>query len=710
MLRIDPFFIATFLGVLGLVHSLLKPIPLPTNLQECYKFRSFNMTPSDSDAIRIQNVCFRNYEYKQIAAGKVWSGPNITQEGINYIDGLFRQIFTEAREVERYYSGRRHKRQIRRPWRYRQEVRSGNAFRRFANCINRLQNQFVEPRDAGRNTYQTLAVFHSGPALDTAHDGPGFTPWHRIYLLLLESACGVPIPYWDSSVDHDMGDPTESVLWSDQFFGNGDGVVNRGPFRNMRTILGGPVIRNIGTGDSALFTKDGVRAVLSRRNYEDIMEPKEGAEYMFSLEGHHNGPHVWVGGHVASLNTAPYDPVFYMHHAFVDAVWERFREQQRANGVNPETDYPATYPDGHGPDVMIDFRPYVNQIPNSFAMLNFIANLVRYEPFPACDNQCNRSPHLRCDRTRRAPTCVSRERRGAPPQMFQAGAASRSAAFSRTATTRSQSLAVAEAAGPIPAGPKFRSSPIRDTRNRASSIGTAPVAPEIQAARAQVRRVVQARVRRDISEATGNDTFSSDNHQSVSSLQRSFTNTFLMDGKVDLKRWVYVPIRIVYTRSPNVDGIDPTILRNVDLSKDSCQAAQSGALKVFVASNGLNYYGSYKEFVIIDERQPVSITTTAVGIKNPDYGEGEVLFTAYDSCGRPCRPLCLTETKGQQKYKACSGAFKISSARPEMYRSTYKDALAGDLLSQNLFDTYSYYSQTPITFACDNNKKWPWEY
>ncbi|XP_062610711.1 tyrosinase-like protein 2 [Saccostrea cucullata] len=699
MLGIDPFSITTFLGVLGLAHSLLEPIPLPNDLQECYKFRSFNMTPSDSAAIRIQNFCFRNYEYKQIAAGKIWSGPNITEEGINYIDGLFRQIFTEAREIEAYYKGGRHKRQATRPWRYRQEVRSGNAFRRFANCINRLQNQFVEPRSTGRNTYQTLAVFHSGPALGTAHDGPGFTPWHRIYLLLLESACGVPVPYWDSSVDHDMQDPTLSVLWSDQFFGNGDGVVNSGPFRNMRTILGGSVIRNIGTGDSALFTKEGLRAVLSQTNYEDIMEPKQGAEYMYSLEGHHNGPHVWVGGHISSLNTAPYDPVFYMHHAFVDAVWERFREQQRANGINPETDYPATFPVGHGPNDLIDFRPYINQIPNSFAMLNFIANLARYEPFPTCGNQCNRSPHLYCDRSRPQPVCVSRERRGARQQMFQVGAASRSAAFSRTATSQvtSQSMAAAQAAGPIPAGPKFRASPVRDTRNRQSSIGTAPVSPQIQAARAQVRQVVNARVRRDISEASRNSTFSSDHHQPVSSLQRSFTNTFLLDGKVDLKRWVYVPIRIMYTRSPNVAGIDPTILQNVDLSKDTCQAAKSGASKVFVASNGLNYYGSYKEFVIIDERQPVSITTAAVGIKNPDYGEGEVLFTAHDSCGRPCRPLCLTETKGQQKYKACSGTFKISAAHPEMYRSTYKEALGGDLLSQN-------------TFACDYNKKWPWEY
>ena len=45
-----------------------------------------------------------------------------------------------------------------------------------------------------------------------------------------------------------MEDPTQSVLWGDNYFGNGDGVVVSGPFRAMRTILGGPIIRNYGTG------------------------------------------------------------------------------------------------------------------------------------------------------------------------------------------------------------------------------------------------------------------------------------------------------------------------------------------------------------------------------------------------------------------------------------------------------------------------------
>lgn len=65
----------------------------------------------------------------------------------------------------------------------------------------------------------------------------------------LEHACrGVPVPYWDSTVDHVMPDPTRSILWSEQFFGNGDGQVLTGPFRNFQTTVpGDSITREIGT-------------------------------------------------------------------------------------------------------------------------------------------------------------------------------------------------------------------------------------------------------------------------------------------------------------------------------------------------------------------------------------------------------------------------------------------------------------------------------
>lgn len=134
-------FVSLCVGFLGLSLALLEPIPFPASLQECYEYRSYNMTPSFEAAHQIQQYCYRNFEYQQIASGKVWSGTNITIQGINYIDSLFRQIFREVEEMERQNkNGRRTKRQtIGR--RYRREVRSPGAYQPFADCIVRLQNQ-----------------------------------------------------------------------------------------------------------------------------------------------------------------------------------------------------------------------------------------------------------------------------------------------------------------------------------------------------------------------------------------------------------------------------------------------------------------------------------------------------------------------------------------------------------------------------------------
>ena len=43
---------------------------------------------------------------------------------------------------------------------------------------------------------------------------------------------------------------------------------------------------------------------------------------------------------MTSVASAAHDPVFYLHHCFIDYIWEKFRERQRdICGEDPETDY-----------------------------------------------------------------------------------------------------------------------------------------------------------------------------------------------------------------------------------------------------------------------------------------------------------------------------------------------------------------------------------
>lgn len=42
--------------------------------------------------------------------------------------------------------------------------------------------------------------------------------------------------------------------------------------------------------------------------------------------GLHNPVHRWIGGNMA-LATSPNDPVFFLHHCYLDLLWERWRAQ-----------------------------------------------------------------------------------------------------------------------------------------------------------------------------------------------------------------------------------------------------------------------------------------------------------------------------------------------------------------------------------------------
>ncbi|KAH3823070.1 hypothetical protein DPMN_124868 [Dreissena polymorpha] len=37
---------------------------------------------------------------------------------------------------------------------------------------------------------------------------------------------------------------------------------------------------------------------------------------------------MWVGGDMSNTPAALYDPVFFLHHVFIDYIWEQFRTRQ----------------------------------------------------------------------------------------------------------------------------------------------------------------------------------------------------------------------------------------------------------------------------------------------------------------------------------------------------------------------------------------------
>ncbi|CAC5396368.1 unnamed protein product [Mytilus coruscus] len=90
---------------------------------------------------------------------------------------------------------------------------------------------------------------------------------------------------------------------------------------------------------------------------------------------------------MTDITLSPMDPVFWLHHCFIDYLWEKFRECQTKLGINSETDYPSTILLEHMPNRRIDnLRPQKTNI-QGFSN-SFTKQIYRYAPAPTCRNNC----------------------------------------------------------------------------------------------------------------------------------------------------------------------------------------------------------------------------------------------------------------------------------------------------------------------------------
>ena len=203
-----------------------------------------------------------------------------------------------------------------------------------------------------------------------------------------------------------MLDPTKSIVWTAKYFGNGFGEIETGPFAGFQTP-GGSLIRNIGS-DGMLFDKRMIPRIWSKIWLREISDPT--AEEDDDLEDQHNGVHIWVDGHMNNLALSPHDPVFWLHHCFVDYIWEVFRMRQLARGVNPTYDFVPTNITGQNSDeTAFGIEGYINRDGYS----DRIARVVQYDPMPRCP-YCGLSSDMYCDRN--IGFCVSREQ---PSRTYQ---------------------------------------------------------------------------------------------------------------------------------------------------------------------------------------------------------------------------------------------------------------------------------------------------
>ncbi|KAH3776235.1 hypothetical protein DPMN_177655 [Dreissena polymorpha] len=277
----------------------------------------------------------------------------------------------------------------------------------------------------------------------------------------------VSLPYWDSTLDNEMGNPANTILFSTEFLGNGFGVVTTGPFANWTTSEG-QLRRNI-NGGSRLVSRNFINLIMTRCRTRQIARPTATATYDLELE--HGGPHVWVGGQMRGINTAAHDPIFFLHHAFIDNIWERFRVRQStvcSPRINPSTDYPPATGE-HAQTRSMDGLPGYRNIDG---YRNYwTTTWYRYEPALSCPS-CGTTPYITCNTARNV--CVSTERRLVAQEGAIAGGR---LAFSPAETATSVSAAEAKALDErLTVGPVFDAPPAEPRTQRAQLARIAEVA------------------------------------------------------------------------------------------------------------------------------------------------------------------------------------------------------------------------------------------
>ncbi|KXN69968.1 Di-copper centre-containing protein [Conidiobolus coronatus NRRL 28638] len=168
---------------------------------------------------------------------------------------------------------------------------------------------------------------------DEAHGVPAFLPWHRQYLREFEKEMqkikpGIVLPFWDWSRDSQA--PERSFIFTPEYFGgNGQGrnlCVSTGKFANLQLTYPRPhcLARNFDEGDaiSSFYSPESVENVIARGTTYDV--------FRRNLEGTPHGlVHNNIGGNGGDISTmySTNDPIFWMHHAFIDLIW--FEWQQR---------------------------------------------------------------------------------------------------------------------------------------------------------------------------------------------------------------------------------------------------------------------------------------------------------------------------------------------------------------------------------------------
>ena len=146
------------------------------------------------------------------------------------------------------------------------------------------------------------------------HGVPVFLPWHRLYMAFMEEELGEPLPYWDWTQDAEL-----PGLWS---LSEIDAPIKEGVNSQC------PPSRFVSRGSNIQINKDQLKGMT-----REAFVQKDYSGFVSEISDPHNDVHVSIGCDMGTVRTAAYDPIFFLHHSYVDYQWAFWQELQRLRGL-----------------------------------------------------------------------------------------------------------------------------------------------------------------------------------------------------------------------------------------------------------------------------------------------------------------------------------------------------------------------------------------
>ncbi|VDK73249.1 unnamed protein product, partial [Cylicostephanus goldi] len=151
----------------------------------------------------------------------------------------------------------------------------------------------------------------------------------------------------DSTLDSRLPNPRQSVLWSDELLGGSrSGEVRDGAFKGWMLENKSRVIRRAVGASSRPMSVTSFLAFIGSSNIQQLLGSPAAQRRCpiprtwQTLELVHGSPHVFVGGDMVLLANSANDPAFFLHHCFIDYIWETWRQAKQVKQQDRESEYP----------------------------------------------------------------------------------------------------------------------------------------------------------------------------------------------------------------------------------------------------------------------------------------------------------------------------------------------------------------------------------